>query len=112
MFRPQQDVRTALFLQLVCYDPLATILWKVTTNQMDWTPGKEEGNQFLPTMFLPPSPGALAFCEVQTCRGCSSWYSTRLTLCIKAPEEHSHSHHEQGIEVDYLGPAWVLTDIV
>lgn len=44
MFRPQQDVRTALFLQLVCYDPLATILWKVTTNQMDWTPGKEEGN--------------------------------------------------------------------
>lgn len=35
-----------------------------------------------------------------------------LTLCIKAPEEHSHSHHEQGVEVDHSGPARILTDVL
>ena len=60
------------------YDKLATILWEVTTNQMDWTPGKEEGNQFLPAVFLPFSGihykfFTLTFHEAQTCPGCNSW---------------------------------------
>lgn len=42
-----------IFVEASFYDQLATILWEVTNNQMDWTPGKEEGNRFLPAVFLP-----------------------------------------------------------
>lgn len=42
-----------IFARANCYNQLVTILWEVTSNQMGWTPGKEEGNQFLPTTFLP-----------------------------------------------------------
>lgn len=51
-------------------------------------------------------------CEAEPCPGCGSWGPAYLASGIKAPEEHGHSHHEQCIEVDNTGPAWVLTDVL
>lgn len=40
------------------------------------------------------------------------WRPSRSASGIKAPEERGHSHHQQSVQVDYTGPARVLTDVL
>lgn len=57
-----------IFARANCYNQLVTILWEVIHNQMGWTPGKEEGNQFLPATFSPAFHDPLRASSLQSVR--------------------------------------------